>query len=57
MKTINFEIKMLETVDGYRVDISDWSANEFIKLNPETKKEALAIINRYLFNIQETEIL
>ena len=45
---MNLDIKITEVVNGYRLDISDWKANDFYKENIETLPELWEVLNTYL---------
>lgn len=57
MKTINFELKVSEAVDGYRVDLNDWTTGTLIKLNPETKDEVFRILRSELLKYEGMSVI
>lgn len=57
MKTINFEFKVSEAVDGYRVDLNDWTTGTLVKLNPETKDEVFRILRSELLKYEGMRVI
>lgn len=57
MKRISVNIKISETIDGYRLDIDDFTESHFTKFNPQTKSEALDVAIRFLQNLYDTRVI